>query len=77
MMFISVSMIKIFSTNIDSKKKADLTIAKLLCVYPKFKITIDIEDSDNILRVEGENFNANEIQQIIAKLGFKCQELFW
>lgn len=45
-------MIKVFKTDIDSLTHADLIKNSLLTKFPGFKIDIDLEDSDRILRVE-------------------------
>ena len=44
-------MIGVFKPNIDSSMKADLIKNGLLMEFPNFKIHLDFEDRDRILRV--------------------------
>lgn len=45
-------MVEVFKTDIISNAEADLVLSQLLITYPHYKINFDLEDSDNILRVE-------------------------
>lgn len=37
----------------------------------------DLEDCDNILRVETQNLGALTISKLLRKNGFSCEELHW
>ena len=68
-------MVAIFKTNISSKKK----IKKVRPVPNKIdfihKCNFDLEDCDNILRIESEHILAIVIIEKIKQLGFECLEL--
>jgi len=68
-------MIRIFKTNIQNLQKANEIIYILSDEYPGRKINFDLEDCDNILRIEGTNFQANTIIQLLEKLNHICVEL--
>ena len=36
---------------------------------------VDLHDCDNILRIETEQLNGNEVENIITKAGYYCEEL--
>ena len=68
-------MIKVFKTDIDSPDHADLVKNSLLMKFPGFRIDFDLEDSDRILRVEGDFFRAEEISGCLKEHGFICVDL--
>ena len=68
-------MIKVFKTDIDSLTHADLIKNSLLTKFPGFKIDIDLEDSDRILRVEGDYFKAQDISSCLKGHGNICINL--
>ena len=45
-------MVEVFKTNINTKKKAKQVITFLKELFPVAKINFDLEDCDNILRIE-------------------------
>jgi hypothetical protein len=72
----TLNMIKIFKTNISDRNNADRVIRMLEDDYPEFMITIDTEDCDNVLRVEGNRmFSAEDIIDIIMVIGFTVEEM--
>lgn len=45
--------------------------------YPEFMITIDTEDCDNVLRVQGHSmFSAEGIMDSILIMGFVVEEMY-
>lgn len=36
---------------------------------------VDLQDCDNILRVETEELNGSDIEGLLAKAGYSCEEL--
>lgn len=69
-------MIKVFKTNISDRKRADQVISMLKDGYPEFMITIDTEDCDNVLRVQGLHmFSAEDIMDNILVMGFVVEEM--
>ncbi|MDJ1469259.1 hypothetical protein [Xanthocytophaga flava] len=47
--------VEIFKTNVQNDKDAKRIIASFLAVYPLYKINFDLEDEDNIFRVEANH----------------------
>ena len=69
-------MIKVFKTDIAERNAANFIINMLLRTYTNFKITIDTDDCDNVLRVEGhKSFSDVDIVHKIKRIGFFCEEM--
>lgn len=68
-------MVTVFKTNVQCPDKASSIVNGLLCEFPAFRINFDLEDCDNILRVEGGNIQTNEIISSLKKLGHFCEEM--
>ncbi|WP_420551410.1 hypothetical protein [Tenacibaculum aiptasiae] len=66
----------IFQTNIDSEKKVQ-SLEPILNKHPDiFKWSIDIEDIDNVLRIEGsENLLEKNIIDLIKSQNFQIEIL--
>lgn len=66
----------IFQTNIDSEKKVQ-SLEPILNKHPDiFKWSIDIEDIDNVLRIEGsENLLEKDIIDLIKSQNFQIEIL--
>ena len=60
-------MIEVFKTNISSKRKAKEALQILNQMFPNYKVNLDLEDCDNILRIENKN-GTLEINDIIYVL---------
>ena len=75
MYFTSVKLL-ILRTNIKSKKKLK-KVAPLLNDHPMiFKWSIDLEDIDNVLRVEASSeLQIETINHLIQQKGFYCEDL--
>ena len=70
-------MVEVFKTNITKQKQAKNIIKKLHQKFPDFKINFDLEDCDNILRVENPNGPTNNwlISKLIMSIGFYIEPL--
>lgn len=70
-------MVEVFKTNITKQKQSKQILEKLNQSFPKYNIDFDLEDCDNILRVEnpiGEVHNDHVIQ-LISDVGFCIEPL--
>lgn len=69
--------VEIFKTNVQNDKQADKTIRSLLALYPIYKINFDLEDEENILRVEAHQFKIEtaNIIKCMTGLGYCCERL--
>ena len=70
-----VNMVEVFRTNVTCTETADKLIAELLAIMPDSAINFDLEDSENILRVECENPDIQTIIFVLRNNGFECEVL--
>jgi hypothetical protein len=68
-------MVEVFKTNIRDKMTAHLMTAHLQKHFPGGKINFDLDDCDNILRVEYENVCPEKIALILSSKGYTCEVL--
>ena len=68
-------MVEVFKTNVEEVFAANRLVVLLLKHFPKSKINFDLHDCDNILRVEGKDFIAEKIMQLVNENGFTCKVL--
>ena len=67
--------IEVFKTNLTSSKEADKVVKVLLRYYPHSYINFDLEDCDNILRVEGPDIEEDKIIDLVISQGHYCEVL--
>ena len=70
-------MVEVFRTNIENSEQEEFILYQLSQFLPDYRINFDLEDCDNILRVES-NKGSIEIWQIIfimKRLGFTAEVL--
>ena len=68
--------ILIFKTNIETNKKVDLLMPVFLNNVDILDWNIDIEDIDNVLRVEtNNNVKEHDIISLVKSEGFLCEVL--
>jgi len=67
--------ILVFKTNLtDPKRISD--IESSLDVHPNiFKWNVDLNDSDNILRVIANDIRGEEVENMLLNAGYYCEEL--
>ena len=65
-------MVEIFRTNVRRKQQAKVLLDILSKQFPLFHINFDLEDCDNILRVEGENICREKIAELVTENGYEC-----
>lgn len=70
-------IVEIFRTNIQNNRDADKVICSLLTQYPTLKINFDLEDEENILRIETSSFEIETdwIINYMAELGYNCERI--
>jgi hypothetical protein len=68
-------MVAIFKTNVKHPAAAMNVITELLCRYPTFRVSFDLEDEDKILRVEGNCFHVEDIVLSLLNNGYICIHL--
>lgn len=67
-------MVLVFKTSVKLKEQAE-TVEKSLSKYAGLMVNFDLEDCDNILRVEGNHCSSVKIITELQDLGFDCVEL--
>ena len=67
--------VKIFSTDIENRTQVIYISAAISSLFPHSIVTVDLEDCDMVLRVEG-NIPTNEcIINLLSKLGVRIEVL--
>lgn len=68
-------MVEVFKTNITDRCVAAVVVAQLQIQLPGAKINFDLEDCDNILKVEHYAVTAQRIEDALQRNGFYCEVL--
>jgi hypothetical protein len=69
-------MVAVFKTDVETEDKAHVLLHVLSKMFPGSKINFDLEDCDNILRVETEGIiDPENISQVLARYVYRCQAL--
>lgn len=70
-------MIEVFKTNITKQKQSKTVIKRLHQKLPDLKINFDLEDCDNILRVENPSGKIDNklIFELVSNIGFYIEPL--
>jgi hypothetical protein len=68
-------MILVFKTNIDTIHKIDIVEPMLNSIFHKTNWNFDLEDCDNILRIDTTKNSTHLIIEKITAIGFYCEEL--
>lgn len=70
------TMIRVYKTNIHQQAEADKILTNLSKEFPFSNINFDLEDIDNILRVEGlKNENFDQLTKLVVEEGYWIEEL--
>ncbi|MDP4283897.1 MAG: hypothetical protein Q8891_05705 [Bacteroidota bacterium] len=68
-------MVEVFKTNVHDEEKSKVLLEKLLFHFPGIKINFDLEDFDNVLRVEGNHILPDKIMELLNREGHQCEIL--
>lgn len=68
-------MISVFKTTVSTKKKVKAVKPALDKIVKINKWNFDLDDCDNILRIESKKSISELVINELKKSGFKCQEL--
>ena len=68
-------MVEVFKTNVQHRELAEQLASILRGRFPFFKINFDLQDCDNILRVEGNQICVETIIEILSTRGLECEVL--
>lgn len=67
--------VKIFSTDIENRTQVNDISAAICSLFPHSIVTVDLEDCDKVLRVEGNIPTSECVISLLSNLGFHCEEL--
>lgn len=70
-------MVEVFKTNVDNTKQAQSLVDKIHNQFPDYKVNFDLEDYDNILRVEcaGYTLDSEAIIEMLEHVGYHAEVL--
>lgn len=68
-------MIEVFKTNVTKYEQASKLIELLQQQFPGNKINFDLHDCDKILRIDGSEYIAEDVMNLLNAKGFKCELL--
>jgi hypothetical protein len=69
-------MILVFKTSVSTFLEVESLKPQLDKQFPNAKWNFDLEDCDNIFRVEGQDICSLTIVELFLKFKFNCEELF-
>jgi hypothetical protein len=72
---VTQDMVEVFKTNVQEQDLATHLTHQLLLYFPHCKINFDLQDCDNVLRVEGYPIQSEKIIEIFAMHGYTCEIL--
>ncbi|MES2747638.1 MAG: hypothetical protein V4648_04625 [Bacteroidota bacterium] len=68
-------MVEVFKTNVSEESQSQAIVSTLSQQFPSFKINFDLEDCDNILRVEANILDPIKIIELLHSNGYNCEIL--
>ena len=68
-------MVEVFNTNVQDDRQAAMLLQLLAHLFPNYRITFDLEDCDNILRIAGDDICPKKTIALLYSNGFKCEVL--
>ncbi|MGB3948765.1 MAG: methyltransferase type 11 [Bacteroidia bacterium] len=70
-------IVEVFKTSVNDADIATIITKQLLALYPSAKINFDLDDSDNVLRIENNStIPPDEVMQVVEQQGCFCEVLF-
>ncbi len=67
--------ILIFKTNVRKRTEVSKVRSLLISVPSILNWNFDLDDCDNILRIESNGLNTHYIESLLQNAGFDCREL--
>lgn len=68
-------MVEVFRTTVKEQGEAWLLVHTLTEHFPGCKINFDLEDCDNILRMEGDTVETGKVVELLKQYSYSCQVL--
>lgn len=72
-----MKVVEIFKTNVNKKREAYRIVKALLQRMPGCAVNFDLDDCDNILRVEthDKGLNISGVISLLNELNYSCEQL--
>ncbi len=72
-----MKIVQVFKTDVHNRSSAIQIVGFLQRHFTRYKINFDLDDCDNILRIESPDgaIPATDIQRLIAAFGYHCEPL--
>ena len=72
-----MNSIEVFKTDVKGRQHAGYLIREMNELFPNYKITIDLQDNDKVLRVENRKgkIEASRVIKLLRKRNFHCRVL--
>lgn len=68
-------MILVFKTSVRTLADSKKLTGPLGALAHDIRWTFDLEDCDNILRIESDELQTKDVKSLLNKAGFECEEL--
>jgi len=68
-------MVEVFKTNVTEAHQAASLLTILTNHLPGCSINFDLQDCDNILRVQGDRIPVSQIIELVSSNGYACRIL--
>ncbi len=68
-------MVEVFKTNVEKISQTKTLIAMIRRHFPGSDVSFDLEDCDNVLRVEGRYLERKKVIAVVRECGFICELL--
>lgn len=65
-------MVEIFKTDIQSKQVAADLLNSLQLAFPNYKMNVDLEDCDKILRIESNTIDIRAVKVALDEMSIQC-----
>lgn len=70
-------MIEVFKTSVKDERESERIVSALKEKFSSATINFDLEDCDNILRIEGPSFDNREVLEVLQLYGHYGTPLPW
>lgn len=72
-----MKIVEVFKTDVRCPEEAGKVTALFSVLYPVFKINVDLEDEENILRIEsyGAEIKVDQVVSLMKALNYYCERL--
>lgn len=66
-------MVEVFKTSVEHQVEAKILLATLSLEFSHLEINLDLSDCDKVLRVEGNDFEPEQIINFFIKNNYQCE----